>query len=172
MTCTFIRQTTFSTSTTILSVSKVALLQRFYCMGLAMQKFVFGHMGTAKAQISLPSPTVWSGPLLSFPLSLDTTECLNGEQRPGWDWACVSTYFAHAQRQFFADVAHVMIIQENGTYVMYKHFHSSLSSLFMNFLETMHRHWYLGRVVWDCKLENLVNAQQNIGWCQSFVSIQ
>ena len=49
------------------------------------RKRVFGHMQTAKAQIS---------PRIRCSLtSLDTTECMNGEQRPGW-------YFAHAQEDF------------------------------------------------------------------------
>ena len=34
-------------------------------LGCAMRKHSFGHMLTAKAQISLRIPTVWSGPLVS-----------------------------------------------------------------------------------------------------------
>ena len=41
-----------------------------------------------------------------LPESLDTIECIHGEQLPWWDWAwagwCDSSNFAHAQRQFFA----------------------------------------------------------------------
>ena len=46
-------------------------------------------MQTAKAQINQYIRTVWSGdcPLAE---SLDTTECMNGEQRPG-------LYLTHAQ---------------------------------------------------------------------------
>ena len=37
----------------------------YYSMGRAMRKRVFGHMRTAKAQISLRIRAVWSGPSLS-----------------------------------------------------------------------------------------------------------
>ena len=58
-------------------------------MGRAKRKRVFGYMQTAKAQINLYIRTVWSGdcPLAE---SLDTTKCMNGEQRPG-------LYLTHAQ---------------------------------------------------------------------------
>ena len=57
-------------------------------MGGAMQKHVFGHMWSAKAQISLRIHTVWSGPSLSA-VSFDIKECFNGEEMPGWDFAQV-----------------------------------------------------------------------------------
>ena len=58
-------------------------------MGRAKRKRVFGYMQTAKAQTNLYIRTVWSGdcPLAE---SLDTTKCMNGEQRPG-------LYLTHAQ---------------------------------------------------------------------------
>ena len=45
-----------------------------------------GHARTAKAS----DRAVWSGPSLSANRIIDTMECINGEQRPGWD-------LAHAQ---------------------------------------------------------------------------
>ena len=76
-------------------------------MSRAMRKCVFGHMRTAKAQISLRIRAGWSGPLLSANRRLEyyrmykwpgkgcINECINGMykwpmQRPGW-------IFAHAQ---------------------------------------------------------------------------
>ena len=53
-----------------------------YYFSRATRKRVFGHMRTAKAQISMRIPAVGSGH--SYPLidSLDNAECMNGEQRP------------------------------------------------------------------------------------------
>ena len=57
----------------------------------AIRKGVFWHMGTVKAQISLRA-CAQADQGLHCPLTelLDTTECLNWEQRPEW-------YFKHAQ---------------------------------------------------------------------------
>ena len=52
----------------------------FYNVGRALRKHVFGHMRSAKAQISLRIRAILSGPLTE---SLGTTECVNGEQMPG-----------------------------------------------------------------------------------------
>ena len=56
-----------------------------------MRKRVFEHMRTAKAQISLRIRESDQG--LHCPLieSLDTIECINGEQQPGWDFAHART---------------------------------------------------------------------------------
>ena len=73
-------------------------------MGRAMQERIFEHIQTAKAQISLCCPLTES---------LDTTECINGEQRLRW-------YFAHAQddlhlcslrmlETFPLDAAHIIL---------------------------------------------------------------
>ena len=36
------------------------------------------------------------------------------------------------------------------------------------FSSTLHRHWYRGRMVWDCKWANFVLKQQSYGpWCMS-----
>ena len=36
------------------------------------------------------------------------------------------------------------------------------------FLQTLHRHWYWGGVVWDCKWANFILKQQSYGpWCMS-----
>ena len=47
----------------------------------------------------------------SLPESLDTIECINGEQRPGWDLAHaqenVSAHFAHARKHFLFDAAYM-----------------------------------------------------------------
>ena len=53
-----------------------------------MRKCVFRHMRTAKAQVWANAQTDQG---IRCPLTelLDTTECINGEQSPGW-------YFAHA----------------------------------------------------------------------------
>ena len=54
-----------------------------YQMGHAMQKRVFGHIWTVKAQISPRIRTVWSGfycPLLE---SLATIEDMSGKKMPG-----------------------------------------------------------------------------------------
>ena len=59
-------------------------------LGRTMQKRIFGHMRTAKAQISMRIRTVWSGAPCPLAESLDITECMNGEQRPG-------CYFGRAQ---------------------------------------------------------------------------
>ena len=62
-------------------------------MDLAMRKRVFGHMRTAKAQISLwtaiegpdqsAHPCSLIGASLFAKESLHTIECVNGEQMPG-----------------------------------------------------------------------------------------
>ena len=49
-----------------------------------MRKRIYGHMRTAKVQISLCSLIrAFAVPLIE---SLDTMECINGEQMPGWDF--------------------------------------------------------------------------------------
>ena len=53
----------------------VMLLKHY--LGHAIQKYVFGHMRTTKAQISLCIRLHCSLAEL-----LDATECMNGEQRP------------------------------------------------------------------------------------------
>ena len=55
-----------------------------------MQKRVFGHMRTAKARSDCADAQSDQGLHCPLAESLDTTECMKGEQRPGW-------YFAHAQ---------------------------------------------------------------------------
>ena len=59
-----------------------------YYVGRVMRKRVFGHTGTAKAQINLRIRAVWSGPSLSANRIIE--EWFTGEQMPGW-------YFAHVQ---------------------------------------------------------------------------
>ena len=54
------------------------------------KKGVLRQMLEAKVQISLCIHTSDQGLHCPIPWSLGTTECINGEQRPGW-------YFAHAQ---------------------------------------------------------------------------
>ena len=58
-------------------------------MGRAMKKTCLQVYADSEAQINLHIRTVWSGdcPLAE---SLDTTECMNGEQTPG-------LYLTHAQ---------------------------------------------------------------------------
>ena len=53
-------------------------------------KSVFGHMWTAKAQISCTSVQSDQGLHCQLKESLDTTECIDEEQRPG-------RYFVHVQ---------------------------------------------------------------------------
>ena len=55
-------------------------------MGCTMQKCVFEHMRTAKAQISLYIRAVRSGPLLFTNRIIDTIECFNEERMIGWDF--------------------------------------------------------------------------------------
>ena len=53
---------------------------------------------------------------------------------------------------------------------VHQHFVSVLylKYLWTYFLQTLHRHWYRGRVVWDCKWANFVLKQQSYGpWCMS-----
>ena len=52
----------------------------------AARKRVFGHMRTAKAQISLRIRAVWSGPSLTANSSLNTIKCIFGEQIPVGDF--------------------------------------------------------------------------------------
>ena len=68
-------------------------------MGRTMQKNIFGHMRTLTAQISRISAQ--SDQDLHCPLteSLDTTECMNREQRPGWYCAHVQD-FTRVRRRF------------------------------------------------------------------------
>ena len=75
------------------------------------KKRLFGHIRTAKAQISCASNQSDQGIHCPLAESLDTTECMNGEQRPGLD-------FKHAQddlnprmfeETFSLDVAHLDI---------------------------------------------------------------
>ena len=64
-----------------------------------MRKLAFGHMRTAKAQISLRTaiegqsqsarPRILIGTSLFAKESLHTIECVNGEQMPGWNFAQV-----------------------------------------------------------------------------------
>ena len=76
-------------------------------MGRAMQKHVFGHMWTAKAQISLPIPMIWSGPLLSTARIIGYYRMYRWRAK-AWMRPCAcagwweSTHFAHAQRHCFA----------------------------------------------------------------------
>ena len=51
-----------------------------------MQKHGFEHMQTAKAQISLCIRAVWSGPSLSAIRTINTIECIDGEQMHEWDF--------------------------------------------------------------------------------------
>ena len=44
-------------------------------------------MRKAEAQISLRIRAAWSGPCCPLTESLDTIECVNREQVPGWDVA-------------------------------------------------------------------------------------
>ena len=78
---------------------------RFY-WGCTMWKNVFGHMWTAKGQISLLFHAVWSGPACLLTDSLDTTECINGDQVPRWDFEHAfdeseSIHFVHVWRHIF-----------------------------------------------------------------------
>ena len=65
-------------------------------------------MRTGKAQIRLRIAQSDQGSHCSLTESLDTVECINGEQMPRSDFtahACVkseSEHFAHAQRHIFA----------------------------------------------------------------------
>ena len=84
-------------------------------MGRAMRKRVFRHMRTAEAQISLRIPAVWLGHSLSLIESLDTTEYMNEEQRPGWLFALAQDdrnlrilhMFERLTRPKFASVRHI-----------------------------------------------------------------
>ena len=76
-------------------------------MGRAMRKHVFGHMRTAKAQISLRIRAVWSGPSLSESRIIEYYWMFqwraNARMRlcacAGW---CEYAHFAHARSYLFA----------------------------------------------------------------------
>ena len=78
--------------------------------GLHHEEHVFGHMRTAKAQISLRIRAVWSGLHWSLTESLDTTECMIEEQRLEWDLAPSQDGSPHILRMlkgtFSLDAAH------------------------------------------------------------------
>ena len=75
-------------------------------MGHAMQKCVFGHVQKTKARSGCAPPQ--SDQDLHCPLTqpLNTTECMNGEQRPAWYFANEqgdpTAYVVHVPRHFFA----------------------------------------------------------------------
>ena len=71
------------------------------CMGRAMWKRVFGHMRTAKVQISLRIRAGWSGPLLSADKVIGSADCFNGEQMPGW-------YFEHVEDDLNLHILHMV----------------------------------------------------------------
>ena len=73
----------------------------------ALQKYVFGHMLTEKAQISLCIHAVWSGPSLSAARIIEYYRMYQWRAkswiRPcAWASWCESAHFAHTQRHFFA----------------------------------------------------------------------
>ena len=58
-------------------------------------------MRTVKAQISLRIRAAWSRPSLSATESLDSSECINGKQIPGW-------YFEHAQDYLYPHILRLL----------------------------------------------------------------
>ena len=66
-----------------------------------MSSGIYGQRRPRSACASAQSDQGFHYPLTEL---LDTTECMNGEQKPGRDLAHAhdGTYFAHAWRPFFA----------------------------------------------------------------------
>ena len=73
-----------------------------------MRKHVFGHIRTAK---SSACATTQSDEGLSCPLtkSLDTTECMNGQQRLELEHARDESEFVHFAHAFKFDVAQFLV---------------------------------------------------------------
>ena len=77
-----------------------------------MRKRVFGHMRTAKAQISLSSAQSDHGLRCLLTELLNTTECINGEQMPGLDFVHArdeseSVHLEHARRHLWLNGAYI-----------------------------------------------------------------
>ena len=103
-------------------------------MGCAMWKRVF--MRTSKAQISPLICAVWSGPSLSV-VSLDTTECIDGEQMPRSDFAYAkdeseSMHFVHAVRHIL--LAWPIYYYENTPIQTYWKFYNQNRKILMFFI--------------------------------------
>ena len=77
-------------ATTVYEVGVSTVIQLWNQFVSTMRNRVFGHMRTAKAQVSLRIRVVWPGPPLSANRIIWSTQSKIREQRPKW-------YLAHAQ---------------------------------------------------------------------------
>ena len=66
-----------------------------------MRKSIFGYMRPTKAQSSLHIRAVWQRLHCPLKETLDTTECMNGQQRPGW-------YVAYVQGDVNPLILHIL----------------------------------------------------------------